>query len=141
MRELHLFAGIGGGILGGLLCGHTCVCAVEIEPFCRNILIQRQRDGILPRFPIWDDVDTFDARPWRGMVDILCAGFPCQAFSVEGRRDWETSKRNLWPATRSIISDLRLSTREHLFKGVAMSNTTKKLSGCVAQDIFAGVLR
>ncbi|MES2366981.1 MAG: DNA cytosine methyltransferase, partial [Pseudomonadota bacterium] len=35
MRELHLFAGAGGGILGGILLGHTCVCAVEIEPYCR----------------------------------------------------------------------------------------------------------
>lgn len=52
MNELHLFAGAGGGILGGILCGHSCVCAVEIEPYCRKVLLQRQRDGLLPRFPI-----------------------------------------------------------------------------------------
>lgn len=55
MNELHLFAGVGGGILGGMLLGHTCVCAVEIKPYCRKVLLQRQRDGILPKFPIWDD--------------------------------------------------------------------------------------
>lgn len=55
MRELHLFVGGGGGVLGGILCGHTCVCAVEINAYCRRILLQRQRDGVLPRFPIWDD--------------------------------------------------------------------------------------
>lgn len=81
MNELHLFAGGGGGILGGMLCGHTCVCAVEIEPYCREILLQRQRDGILPKFPIWDDVRTFDGKPWRGKVDVVCGGFPCQDIS------------------------------------------------------------
>lgn len=81
VRELHLFSGIGGGILGGILLGHTCVCAVEIEPYCRKVLLQRQRDGILPRFPIWDDVCTFDGKPWRGLVDVICAGFPCKGVS------------------------------------------------------------
>jgi hypothetical protein len=38
MNELHLFSGAGGGILGGILLGHTCVCAVEIEPYCRKVL-------------------------------------------------------------------------------------------------------
>lgn len=85
MNELHLFAGSGGGILGGMLLGHTTVCAVEIEPYCRKNLLQRQRDGILPRFPIWDDVTTFDGKPWRGLVDIVCGGFPCQDISCAGR--------------------------------------------------------
>lgn len=41
MRELHLFAGIGGGILGGMLLGHRCVGAVEINPYCRKVLANR----------------------------------------------------------------------------------------------------
>ena len=84
MNELHLFAGVGGGILGGILLGHTTVCAVEIEPYCRRVLLQRQRDGILPKFPIWDDVCTFDGKPWRGKVDVVCGGFPCQDISCAG---------------------------------------------------------
>jgi DNA (cytosine-5)-methyltransferase 1 len=67
-----------------MLLGHTCVCAVEIEPYCRRVLLQRQRDGILPRFPIWDDVRTFDGRPWRGFVDAIHAGIPCQRVSCFG---------------------------------------------------------
>lgn len=82
MRELHLFTGGGGGVLGGILLGHACVCAVEIEPHCRKILLQRQRDGILPKFPIWDDVKTFDGKPWRGLVDVIHAGFPCTGVSA-----------------------------------------------------------
>ncbi len=81
MRELHLFAGAGGGIAGGILLGHTCVCAVEIEPYRRKVLLQRQRDGILPGFPIWDDVRTFDGKPWKGKVDVICGGFPCKGIS------------------------------------------------------------
>jgi len=84
LNELHLFAGAGGGILGGMLLGHTTVCAVELEPYCRKVLLQRQRDGILPKFPIWDDVTTFDGKPWRGKVDVVAGGFPCQDISSAG---------------------------------------------------------
>ena len=55
LRELHLFAGIGGGILGGMLLGHRPVCAVEIEPHCRKVLEARQLEGILPPFPVLED--------------------------------------------------------------------------------------
>src|SRR6188768_1019258 len=86
MRELHLFAGAGGGILGSMLLGHTCVCAVEIEPYCRRVLLQRQRDEILPWFPIWDDIRTFNGNTWRGRVDIVSGGFPCQDISLAGKK-------------------------------------------------------
>ena len=86
LRELHLFAGAGGGILGGILCGHTTVCAVEIDEFRRTKLLERQRDGILPRFPIWDDVRTFDGKPWSSRVDIIAAGFPCDDISPAGKK-------------------------------------------------------
>jgi DNA (cytosine-5)-methyltransferase 1 len=85
LRTMHLFAGAGGGILADLLLGHRPVCAVEIEPYCRQVLLQRQRDGILPRFPIWDDVRTFDGTEWRGRVDVVCAGWPCQDISAAGK--------------------------------------------------------
>jgi DNA (cytosine-5)-methyltransferase 1 len=85
MREMHLFAGAGGGILGGLLLGHTTVCAVEIDPYCQKILKQRQADGILPEFPIHGDIKQFDGRPWKGKVDCVCGGFPCQDLSVAGK--------------------------------------------------------
>ena len=75
MNELHLFAGVGGGILGSIILGHTPICAVEIDEYNRKILLARQRDGILPRFPIWDDVQTFDGKPWRGSIDVVCGGF------------------------------------------------------------------
>ena len=108
MNELHLFAGAGGGILGGILLGHTTVCAVEIEPYCRKVLFQRQRDGILPKFPIWDDVRTFDGKPWRGLVDVVCGGFPCQDISCAGKGKGITGERSgLWNEFARIIGEVR----------------------------------
>jgi len=71
--------------LGGLLCGFHCRVAVEIEPYCREVLLQRQLDGCLPRFPIWDDVKTFDGKPWQGKIDVITGGFPCQDISSAGK--------------------------------------------------------
>jgi DNA (cytosine-5)-methyltransferase 1 len=108
LNELHLFAGAGGGILGGMLLGHTTVCAVEIEPYCREVLLQRQRDGILPKFPIWDDVTTFDGNPWRGKVDVVCGGFPCQDISSAGKGAGITGERSgLWSEMARIIGEIR----------------------------------
>lgn len=108
MNELHLFAGTGGGILGGMLLGHTCVCAVEIEPYCRKVLLQRQRDGMLPKFPIWDDVRTFDGKPWKGKIDIICGGFPCQDISCAGKGAGIDGERSgLWSEFARIISEVR----------------------------------
>ncbi|MCH7628822.1 MAG: DNA cytosine methyltransferase [Proteobacteria bacterium] len=106
MDELALFAGAGGGLLGTALLGWRPVCAVEIEPFCREILLRRQRDGLLPLFPIWDDVRTFDGRPWRGLVDVVSGGFPCQPFSAAGKRLGEADERNLWPETIRVIREV-----------------------------------
>jgi DNA (cytosine-5)-methyltransferase 1 len=72
LRELALFAGAGGGILGGILCGWRTVCAVEIDPYARRVLLARQRDGCLPRFPIWDDVRWLDLH---GMTLLPFEGF------------------------------------------------------------------
>jgi len=85
MNELALFAGAGGGILGGKLLGWRTVCAVEWEQYPACVLAARQNDGLLPPFPIWDDVQTFDGKPWREIVDVVSGGFPCQDISVTGR--------------------------------------------------------
>jgi len=109
LNELHLFAGCGGGILGGILLGHHPVCAVEIEPYCRRVLLQRQRDGVLPRFPIWDDVRTFDGRPWRGRVDVVCGGFPCQDIAVASATGTglDGERSGLWAEMERIVGEVR----------------------------------
>jgi len=108
LRELALFAGAGGGILGGKLLGWRTVCAVEINRFARDILAARQNDGCLEPFPIWDDVRTFDGRAWRGIVDVISGGFPCQDISCVGNGAGIDGKRSgLWHEFARIICEVR----------------------------------
>ena len=108
LNELALFAGAGGGILGGRLLGWNTVAAVEIEHYPREVLLQRQRDGLLPHFPIWDDVSTFDGRPWRGLVDVISGGFPCQDISAAGKgAGIEGSRSGLWAEMYRIVREVR----------------------------------
>ncbi len=107
MNELALFAGAGGGILAGTLLGWRTVCAVEREPYAASVLVQRQNDGILNPFPIWDDVRTFDGKPWRGIVDVVSGGFPCQDVSVAGKgAGLEGERSGLWEEMRRIIGEV-----------------------------------
>ena len=108
LRELCLFAGAGGGILGGTILGWRTVCAVENAPYARDCLLARQRDGCLPRFPIWDDVCTFDGKPWKGSIDIVSGGFPCQDISAAGRGKGITGERSgLWKEMARIVGEVR----------------------------------
>lgn len=115
LRTFHLFCGAGGGVLADLLLGHRIVGACEIEPYPRSVLLQRQQDGILPEFPIWDDVQTFDGRPWRGAVDILCGGFPCTDISaartnsnVNGTQQGLNGKASgLWKEFARLIGEMQ----------------------------------
>jgi DNA (cytosine-5)-methyltransferase 1 len=115
LNTFHLFAGAGGGILADLLLGHNPIGACEIEPYPRNVLLARQSDGILPNFPIWDDVATLDGNPWRGTVDVLCGGFPCQDISsartnnhVNGKQlGLDGAKSGLWRHMARVIKEMR----------------------------------
>jgi DNA (cytosine-5)-methyltransferase 1 len=108
IRSLDLFAGSGGGILGGKLLGWRTVCAVEIDPYCRDVLLARQREGHLESFPIWDDVTTFDGKPWAGAIDVISGGFPCQDISAAGKgAGIEGEKSGLWVEFARIIGEVR----------------------------------
>lgn len=109
MRELHLFAGAGGGILGGMLLGHTPVCAVEIDAYCRSVLRARQSEGWLPaEMEIHDDVTTFDGTAWRGRVDVVAGGFPCQDISTAGRgAGLDGSKSGLFFQLVRVVREVR----------------------------------
>jgi DNA (cytosine-5)-methyltransferase 1 len=107
MNELALFAGAGGGILGGHLLGWRTVCAVEWEPYPASVLVARQNDGILPPFPIWDDVQTFNGYAWRGLVDVVSGGFPCQDISAAGKgAGIEGQRSGMWSHMARIIREV-----------------------------------
>ena len=108
MNELALFAGAGGGILGGHLLGWRTVCAVEWEAYPASVLVARQNDKILPPFPIWDDVQTFDGKPWQGIVDVISGGFPCQDISAAGGgAGIDGKKSGMWREMARIIGEVR----------------------------------
>jgi DNA (cytosine-5)-methyltransferase 1 len=108
VNELALFAGIGGGLLGTKwLLGFHTVCYVEIDGYCIDVLKARIAEGLLDDSPIWGDIKTFDGKPWSGSVDIITAGFPCQPFSVAGKRKADRDDRNLWPETIRVIREVR----------------------------------
>jgi len=108
LNELALFAGAGGGLLASHLLGWNTVAAVEIEKCPREVLLQRQRDGMLDQFPIWDDVCTFDGKPWRGLVDVVSGGFPCQDISTAGKGAGLAGARSgLWFEYLRIVEETR----------------------------------
>ena len=108
LNELALFAGAGGGILGGKILGWHTVCAVEIDEYARNVLVARQNDGTFPPFPIWDDVRNFDGRPWRGIIDVVSGGFPCQDISIAGKgKGLDGERSGLWSEMARIIGEVR----------------------------------
>lgn len=108
MNELALFAGAGGGILAGHLLGWRTVCAVEQNEYAASVLAARQNDGTFAPFPIWDDVCTFDGKPWRGLVDVVSGGFPCQDISVAGKGAGIDGERSgLWREMARIIGEVQ----------------------------------
>jgi len=105
-RELSLFSGAGGGLLATKhLLGWRTVCYVEIDKYCQQVLQARIRDGVLDDAPIWDDVRTFDGRPWRGCVDIVTGGDPCQANS--NARAYASSHKSLGAEFLQIVGEIQ----------------------------------
>ncbi|WP_218696477.1 DNA cytosine methyltransferase [Acinetobacter harbinensis] len=108
LNELALFAGAGGGILGSHLLGWNTVCAVERDAYAAQVLAQRQNDGILKAFPIWSDITTFDGKPWKGIIDVISGGFPCQDISSAGKGTGiDGARSGLWSEMARIIGEVR----------------------------------
>jgi DNA (cytosine-5)-methyltransferase 1 len=104
MNELACFAGAGGGLLASRLLGWRPICAIEWNPFAAAILAARQRDGSLEPFALWDDIRTFDGRPFRGRVDVVSGGFPCQGYSTAAAGN--NTADDLWPEQRRVVADV-----------------------------------
>ena len=111
MRELSLFTGAGGGLLGTKLLGWHTVGYVEFDDYCQKVLAQRIEDGFLDEAPIFGDIDEFiesgASKKYAGFVDVVTAGFPCQPFSVAGKQRGQDDERNKWPQTIQTIRDVR----------------------------------
>lgn len=108
---LSLCSGVGGLDLGVSLAQPNArtICYVEIEAFACEILASRMEEEALDEAPIWTNIKTFNSEPWRGIVDCIIAGYPCQPFSVAGKQRGKDDPRHLWPYIKEIISDIEPS--------------------------------
>jgi DNA (cytosine-5)-methyltransferase 1 len=106
---LALCAGVGGLELGlKLALGETyrTVGYVERDAYAAAVLVARMDDAALDRAPVWDDVTTFRGAPWRGVVDLISAGFPCEPWSDAGRRLGVRDHRWLWPFIARVVHEV-----------------------------------
>lgn len=105
IRMLDVFAGIGGFSLAARWTG--CVETVgfcELDPWCQRVLAKN-----FPGVPIHDDIKTLtgDALARFGRIDVITGGFPCQPYSVAGKRGGAADDRALWPAMAAVITESR----------------------------------
>lgn len=128
MKVLDLFSGIGGFSLGLERAGMETVAFCEQDKFCQNVLKKHW-----PDIPIFDDVRTLDATQFRGSVDLVCGGFPCQPHSFSGKRHASSDDRDMWPEMFKIICDVspKWIIGENV-RGILSSENGK---------FFAGILR
>ena len=88
---------------------------MEWDQYAATVLAQRQNDGFLEAFPIWDDVQTFDGRPWQGIVDVISGGFPCQDISAArtnndkngNQKGLDGEKSGMWKQMARIVGEVR----------------------------------
>lgn len=83
--------------------GARSVCMVEREAFAVAHLVAAMQQGLLDEAPVWSDARTFDGRAWRGAVDGLIGGIPCQPHSLAGKRLEREDHRDLWSTARRIL--------------------------------------
>ena len=106
---LSLCAGYGGLEIGlaRALENPLRIVAVEVEAFALANLVAKTEQGKMAIEALWPDLRTFPAEKFRGCFDIITAGFPCQPFSVAGKRKGSTDERHLWPAICRIIKAVK----------------------------------
>lgn len=102
MRHAGLFSGIGGFSLAARWMGWTNVFEVEKDEWCRKVLHKNFPDSLL-----YEDVCTFDGTAFRGLIDVLSGGFPCQPWSDAGKRLGTADSRHLWPEMLRVIREVR----------------------------------
>lgn len=102
MTHASLFSGVGGFDLAAEWAGWTNMFNCEIDPFCRRVLAYH-----FPNAVQYEDIRTTDFTVWRCRIDVLTGGFPCQPFSVAGKRKGTDDDRYLWPEMLRAIREIR----------------------------------
>lgn len=130
-------SGIGSAAFEALGFART-ICYVERDEYCQRLLRQRMLDGWLQPAPIWDDLKTFDGRPWRGLVDFIFGGIPCQPHSLAGKRGGAADERDLWPDFWRVVCEV--GPRVVLIENVpGILSTRRNACICGGPDGWGGV--
>lgn len=109
MKSLDLFTGIGGisYALRGIM---TPVGYCEIDPAARLVLKELMRRGVLPKAPVHTDVTQLTGTSFKGKIDAIVAGFPCQGFSMAGfRRGFDHTGSGLYSHIERLVQTIRPS--------------------------------
>jgi DNA (cytosine-5)-methyltransferase 1 len=111
ITHIGLCAGYGGIELGlsRAIPNLRSVALCEIEAFAAANLVSKMEAGLMDAAPIWTDLKTFPWAEFRGKVDILTGGYPCQPFSAAGKRLGKEDPRHLWPFIADGIAAMRPS--------------------------------
>ena len=100
------YAGIERGLdLAGIR--HRVIAYCEIESYAIANLVSKMESGQLDSAPIYTNLKTFPSELFRGAVDIITGGYPCQPFSAAGKRLGEKDPRHLWPYIREHINTIQ----------------------------------
>ena len=102
MTHASLFSGIGGPEVAAAMLGWKNAFHCEINPFGRAVL-----DYWFPESKSYEDITKTDFTEWRGRIDVLTGGFPCQPFSYAGKRRGREDERYLWPQMLRAIDEIR----------------------------------
>ena len=154
---MALCAGAGGLELGlriALGDDYRCVVYVEREAYAAATLVARMADQALDTAPVWDDLSTFDGIPWRGVVDIVSAGFSCQPWSAAGKQLGIEDERWIWPDIARIVCEvgpewvflenvggLVRGGLEHVLRDLALSGFDAEWDRLSAAEVGAPHLR
>lgn len=102
MNSATLFSGIGGPDIAADEMGWNTVFQCEIEPFPQKVLRY-----YWPNAKLYEDITKTDFTLHRGSIDVLTGGFPCQPFSISGKRKGANDHRHLWPEMLRCIKECR----------------------------------
>ena len=116
MKHASLFSGIGGFDLAAQRMEWENIFQVEKDEFCQKVLTKN-----FPHVKRYGDIKQFDGTPYRGSIDIITGGFPCQPYSSAGKRKGNKDDRHLWPEMLRVVSEIQPCGRMEIAAWVCRS--------------------